>query len=378
MNNTRLQIINKLINSVNLKTINYNLIKKNAKFLLNLHQQIKPFWANIGTTSLILKKTDKDYNKIFNIVEQSLIGNYECILNELNKIKNIVHLNDLNIDFYYLDIGNYDADKEMINLLFNQSVCLSKFCKIYGIDKKIIIIWIPINSNRDFDYDKINSGNLKKSIDNFKAFTASGVTFGNSPRITIVSRYEEISKLLIHELIHNFNLDGSAFHSHNHNLIEKYKIIKNPTTTKSNFDNYDYTYSIYESYTELLSSYLSMVFRNISLSQKRELLNRFKTEILMETLYSYNVICNLIKLNEYNSFEDFDLEKKFRGDICMYEYYFLKGLLYNNYELKMCYDKNDFLDNYETIINVNKNDILLKEVYENMVEHNNFKYIFYE
>jgi len=69
--------------------------------------------------------------------------------------------------------------------------------------------------------------------------------------------------------------------------------------------NYDYPYSIYESYTELLSSYLSIIFRNILLDSKKDLINRYKTEIIMEILYSYHTISNLIKLNNYRSYEDF-------------------------------------------------------------------------
>ena len=182
---------------------------------------------------------------------------------------------------------------------------------------------------------------------------------------------------MIHELIHNFNLDGSGFHNHNHSLIADYKNIKNPRTALPN-DNYDYSYSIYESYTELLSSYISMIFRNINLDNKQDLIKRFESEILLELIYSYNTIANLIKLNEYRSYDDFESEKKFRGNICVYEYYYLKGLMYNNYKLLLCKTKEDFINNYSKIININKNDPLLKDIFNNMVTHTNFKYTFYD
>jgi hypothetical protein len=98
----------------------------------------------------------------------------------------------------------------------------------------------------------------------------------------------------------------------------------------------------------------------------------------MELLYSYNTISNLIKLNDYNSFEEFEREKKFKGNICVYEYYYLKGLLYNNYKLLLCFNKEDFLKNYEKVISINKDDFLLKDVFNNMVVHTNFKYNFYD
>lgn len=376
MNKTRINIINRLVNSINLKNINFDLINTNSNNLYKIYKKIKPYWNDTLYEYNILNKDTDNYNKIFRITKTSLIGEYDFVQNELKKTRNIIHLNDSNLDFYYFNLGKYENDKTLINTLFNQSVCLSKFSNLYN-KHNIIIIWIPIEINRDFNFASINPENLEKSIQNFNAFTASGVTFGGTPRYTIISRYEEISKLLLHELIHNYNLDGSGFHEHNHDLIKTYKNIKNPKTELS-ISNYDYSYSIYESYTELLSSYLSMIFRNINLEVKKDLLKRYQIEILMELLYSYNTISNLIKLNEYENFDDFEKNKKFKGDICVYEYYYLKGLLYNNYELFICSNENDFLENYNKIININKDDSLLKDIFENMVKHTNFKYNFYD
>jgi hypothetical protein len=374
MNKSRLDIISKLTNSIDISNINFSLIKENSIFLYKLFKDIKLHWTD--ETRVHVKLNDILYKKIMGIVNNSLIVENPYVKNELNKLNKIIQISDSNIDFYYLDLGNYDSDIELINKLFNQSVCLAKYCELYE-KSNIIIIWIPIDKLRDYSFDTINEENLKLSISNFNAFTASGVTFGDIPRITIISRYEEISKLLIHELVHNFNLDGSKFHNHNHSLITKYKTIKNPPTSFP-VVNYDYSYSIYESYTELLSSYISMIFRNINLKKKIKLIKRFETEILIELIYSYNIIANLIKINDYISYDDFELEKKFKGEICVYEYYYLKGLMYNNYELIMCSNKEDFKNNYLKIISINKNDPLLKDIFNNMVKQTNFKYIFYD
>lgn len=376
MNKSRIDIITKLVKSINLANINYPLIKSNSNKLYKIHSNLKPFWNEKKHTSRQLDKDNDIYKKIYKLTSTSLIADYPYVQNELKKTNNIIKLSDSNINFYYLNFGEYEQDINLINNLFNQSLCLAKYCRLYG-KSDIVIIWIPIKSNRDFSFDVINEENLRSSIDNFNGFTASGVTYGLNPRITIVSRYEEIAKLLIHELIHNFNLDGSGFHNHNHSLIANYKNIKNPRTTLP-IDNYDYSYSIYESYTELLSSYISMIFRNINLDNKQDLINRFESEILLELIYSYNTIANLIKLNEYRSYDDFESEKKFRGDICVYEYYYLKGLMYNNYKLKLSSSKEDFQNNYSKIININKNDPLLKDIFNNMVPQTNFKYTFYD
>jgi len=373
---TKLDTIKKLINTINLNNLNLNLIKKNCIYLYEIHKKIKPFWKDINHEHEILNKDDEIYKNIFKTTKNSLVGEYNYVNNELKKNSQIIEITNGTLKFYYIDLGNYKKDIALINELFNQSICLAKFQDLYN-KQNILIIWIPIERKRDFNFKTINEENIQKSIDNFNAFTASGVTYGKNPRITVISRYEEISKLLLHELIHNYNIDGSSFHEHNHNLIKNYAKIKNPKTP-SGLNNYDYSFSIYESYTELLSSYFSMIFRNINLDVKEELLERFKTEIIMEILYSYNTISNLIKLNNYEGFEDFKKEKKFRGDICVYEYYYLKGLLYNNYELCLCNSKEDFKNNYEKIINIEKEDLLLEDIFNNYQNQTNFSYIFYD
>ena len=373
---TRIDIVKKLINSVNLNYLNLDLIKKNSNYLYELHNKIKPLWQNINHKHSILNNDDDNFKKIFKITKNSLVGEYSFVANQMKKVNKIVKLSDSSLEFYYLDMGNYNEDINLINELFNQSVCLAKFQGLYD-KQNILIIWIPVEKNRDFLFDVINEEKIQKSIDNFNAFTASGVTFGLTPKITVISRYEEVSKLLIHELIHNYNMDGSKYHGHNHSLIKDYVKIKNPKTP-SNINNYDYSFSIYESYTELLSSYLSMIFRNIHLNNKSQLLKRFQIEIIMEILYSYNTIANLIKLNEYANYEEFKNEKKFKGDICVYEYYYLKALLYNNYELNLCLNEKEFIENYSKIINIEKNDPLLENIYNKAIKQTNFKYIFYD
>lgn len=376
MNKSKIEIITQIVNSIDLKNINYQMIKYNCNYLYNIFKDIQELWCDKEHEHIIFKTSSEYYKNTMKIVKNSLLAEYSYVKRELQKVNQIIKLSDSNITFYYLDLGNYKLDIQLINNLFLQSICLAKYNNVYG-KNQVIIIWIPVNTKRDYIYESITEENLALSIENFNAFTASGVTYGENPRITIISRYEEISKLLLHELIHNFNLDGSEYHDHNESLIKSYKKIKNPQTP-SEIKNYDYSYSIYESYTELLSSYLSMCFRNINLDKKEEVLARLETEILLELLYSYNLIANLIILNNYKSYEDFELEKKFRGNICVYEYYYLKGLMYNNYKLKLCNNKKMFQENYLNIININKDDPLLKDIFNNVKKDKNFGYIFYE
>ena len=238
-----------------------------------------------------------------------------------------------------------------------------------------IIIWIPIDSNRDFEHNTINDKNLKKSSEEYKGFTVSGVTFGSNPRYTIVTRYEEVEKLLLHELIHNFYLDGSNFHSNLKNIIKDYTKTKN--NTQSQIKNYNYEYSIYESYTELLGTYLYLLFDNIELSES-QIQNKLMGQICSEILYSYNTIANLAKLNNLNTWEQFINSQSFLGNICIYEYYYLKGLMYNNFLLLLPSNQDQFIKMYKEIINLIRNssdDKLLKNIFDCSIPQSNFKYI---
>ena len=95
--------------------------------------------------------------------------------------------------------------------------------------------------------------------------------------------------------------------------------------------------------------------------------------------YSYNVICNLIHINGYTDFKEFINNVVFKGNICFYEYYFLKALMYNNYILEDNNNMNNTINNYKKIINIKKQDNLLETIYnKGFIKNENFSYIFYK
>ena len=151
-------------------------------------------------------------------------------------------------------------------------------------------------------------------------------------------------------------------------------IILNYEKSKNN-DNYNYEYSLYESYTELYASYLNIIFKILTTSDDK---SKIYAYILIELIYSYNVISNLILLNQYKSFEDFKKSKSFKGEICFYEYYYLKALMYNNYIFK----DNDLLsstiENYKSIINMKTDDMLLEQMFPLCIKQSNFSYIYHK
>ena len=372
MRNDKRIIIKNLLD-LDLK-INNDIIRKNSKILADKYLEIESIWESLKEIDIRIEKledSNKEYESILKITRESYLSKFRYYKNFLIDIKEIVSLSYKNINFYYINKDDkYRKDKEIIIRLFKETIILSE---LFNNNQKIVIIWVPIKKERKYDFSSIN--NLEKSIENYEAFTASGVTFGENPRYTIISRYEEIDKLLLHELIHNLYIDGSKYHDHICEEVKKdYEKIKSK-------GNYDYEFAIYESYTELFSSYLNLIFRNLwnnfDYKNKKELEDKIFNQIIIELLYSYNLICNLININGYKSFDDFIKKTIFKGDICFYEYYFLKALLYNNYILGNNNSIKNTLDNYKNIINVTKNDKLLEEIYKNFINNNSYSYVYH-
>lgn len=364
-NNSKGDIITKLVGNIK-GGINSSLIKKNARIIELKYEQIKKIWLSLNELQYIYEHVSKcEVDSIINTSTLLSFNYYRQFINDGNI--NIIKLQYKNIIFYYVNKNNnFEKDKKIINRLFKETITLHIYSGVNTNEHDVIVIWIPIDRCRNYKYSDITS--INKSTSNFEAFTASGLTYNRKPRITVITRYEEIDKLLFHELIHNFYLDGSKYHKQIKNVIFNYEKSKND-------DNYNYEYSLYESYTELYSSYLNIIFKILISSDDK---SKIYAYILIEIIYSYNIISNLILLNQYTSYEDFKKRKSFKGDICFYEYYFLKGLMYNNYIFKDNNSLENTIENYKSIINMKTDDILLEQMFPLCVKQSNFSYIYFK
>ncbi len=379
--NSNIKNIKKILENFDFNLINFDIINQNINILKKLFDKIKNIYFSIDDFSL---KNNIQYDIVNLKNSQTLLKHIQNFVDTVgsSKLKNFIDVNVeklfmiqySNIKFIYPYSKKSKLEEDMQNILklFKITICLNKiFCP--NDDTERIIIWIPIHSNRDFNFTEIKEKTLTNSIDNFNAFTVSGLTYGggSTPRFTIISRYEEIEKLLIHELIHNFYIDGCNHHSNLKDTIVHYKNHKS-------LDNHDYEFSMYETYTELLSTYIYLIFLNINLPDN-QIEKKLLGQIITEIIYSYNIICNLIKLNNYKNLDDFLEKQVFEGSICFYEYYYLKGLSYNHLLLEFPKNKEQFSNLYKNItliIKKAKSDLLLKHIFNNYVKQQNFKYIF--
>jgi curved DNA-binding protein CbpA len=91
--------------------------------------------------------------------------------------------------------------------------------------------------------------------------------------------------------------------------------------------------------------------------------------------YEFN---NNAKVYDEKSYEDFKKSKSFKGDICFYEYYYLKALMYNNYIFKDCDSLSSTIENYKSIINMKTDDILLEQMFPLCIKQSNFSYIYHK
>lgn len=421
------QLVQTLGDNNKLKYINTKIISINAQILCTVSKKLYPIIEslnnsnefstsqNISNPDVVFREytcTDVEYKSTEQIINNSMFEDTPKIQRFLKKAKYQGTFSYKNIiQFTWLSKRKKISDFNLAHTMFLITVSLYKLFEnttpTQNQNIKRNIIWLPLKSKRDFKDKHLHESNLKRTVRKFKAFTPSGVTFQDyltNTKISIVTRYEEIEKLLIHELIHNYCIDGTGYHKNLSSIISKYKSVKNNTVrntyvcecsnidtnnintcTKTRIKNYDYDFSIYEIYTELLSGYFYLLYKNYFsdkiLSMDENTLHKTLCyQIILELLYSYNLICNLIDLNNYFDYEDFEKSKIFIGELCVYEYYFVKAISYNNLILEFGTSPDDFVKLYGKIIDfVNryngKKDELMEAIYNSHFKWHNFKYI---
>lgn len=353
--NDKYDIIKNLTKNFDYDNINLDILNHNCEILVDYYNRLKRIYE-MPIDYII---TECDPRSIKKVVMKTFLYNNNVVANYINDVNICIKLKFNNVEFYYVGVNNYESDLKLIFKLFKITVIMVIFsnCK-----ENIKVIWVPVKRKRNFNFDNIDETSLNRVQEEFQAFSASGLSFNH---ISIITRYEEIEKLLLHELIHNLNLDGSEYHSYFKDIIKDY----------NTHNNYKYEYSIYESYTELLSSYLNILFRLME-EDPKNLMDRIKACVIIEYIYSCNVVSNLLLINNYSSYQDFiDNGCYLYGNISLYEYYYLKTIMYNNFKLLNLVSKNDFRKNLTNILRMDKIDRNI-DLSRNIKDYN-FRYVYF-
>lgn len=296
-------------NEINDNENQYNKVKKFLKKFyenfINSKKYINKFFVKQNN---LLKLNNNYYttNKIFNYeVENYLNGrfigkNKNKIIKIVNKKKEI-KLDDLHIKFFYNNRSEYEIDEIIYNLILIFNIVK----KIFNINERkinLIIFYCDIKKEHYFNKSLIDYENMN-----------SGISYTNN---IILFRKEEILKVFIHEILHNFGLDNL----HDNSNIKLSKIFK------INSDNL-----FNEGYIEFLAIILHTMYLSCLFSENYSNMNYyFKIFINYEINFS---LIQLVKfLNIYNiEFLDFLKKNNYSENTNTFSYIYLKFLLIFNY-----------------------------------------------
>lgn len=281
-----------------------------------------------------------------------------------------------NYAFYFFHKNFSASSKEarvLLRLLLISFYFLERKKESSTKNNEMVIYWIPLRIKRDFNFDYPREKkilNIEASKRNFRAFCTSGLNFtrrntksnDKNKDVSIVTRVEEIEKLLIHELIHNIKLDKRDILSGE--MYSHFNKIK-----KNNY--YGSKIMLIEIFTEWASTLYFVVFfiffkknsaqhKDLWLETRAEkefglaeFTRLFQNVYKDEVKFSLDTVFHLIGLNGYKDIQTFNKEKYFYGQYPFFEYYFMKTMA-----MMHCAYRED-LRVYEDILNLCESDFPL-------------------
>lgn len=231
----------------------------------------------ISPINLKKNKEKKDLHSIFlDFNNFNLNDDFEKEVLLMNKSFSC-SLHSIKLYFLFLDFP--------LNLIAGIIHAINTFCCLFPFNYKGLSIYICLDENK-----RIISKNI---------FNISGITDKYNKTI-ILTKKEEIIKLLFHELIHYIGLDSSL-------LI---------------FSELKY----FEAYTELLSVIFFVAYKSIHYKRN------FNKELNKELKYSLLLTSNILKYYGYgDNYRDFFKQKKYEEcKIPIWEYVLLRTQLFLN------------------------------------------------
>lgn len=319
------------------------ILKKNPVLEDNVYQNLHPvILRNIEVMKDAFKQkiimdigsTNLNYmtNTFEHFVRDVLSQRKNKFLIDLHKMKNIFPVT--------LSVGPGYVSKLRINFIFNKK-------KLESYQKHISLIIHAISTfcwMNPYKYDGLeinicldnNHRDIPKHINNMKVsdkikylrneslgLVVSGVTYP-AKKIINLTKTEEIIKLLFHEMIHFIELDHVLL---NYDFFTRWSV-------KSDQSNMNLS----EAYTEFISVILSSIYQSIHLSYLTE--NSISIEkmvlntLAIESEYSIYLSAKILQFYQFdqkNCMSFFNgTSKKIYQPILIWEYIFLRGILFQN------------------------------------------------
>lgn len=270
----------------------------------------------VGDTN-ILKKSFIDFDHNINKVSSSKFQT-----DVTNMKKNIGFIIKVNHNKIFVNFLFNDSDTNLITSIL---YAIHIFCHTFPHSYDDLTINICLDDNKRNLLDE-SRDNLDTYFNKTKklstGFTASGVTYRQS-KLIILTKKEEIIKLLFHELCHYAELDLSLYET----------IFNVSWNIKNNKLN------LAESYTEFLSIILNSMYSCLFLSNSIDTNYTDLFDLILSYEVEYSVlltstILNFYKYNHQNhkSFfvnDDNSMGKKY-APIYVWEYIFLRSILLLN------------------------------------------------
>ena len=361
----------------------YYIVQKNKSLLENLSENEKAFlsklenedthkqsevieWLDLYGDNILedvsdLSKSDKIPEELSNrLFDETLTGKYTPVSICQDIEKNLTRQTNYRLSF------NFKGYSKSIDISINTKKD-NKLGENF-LDKimRTVLMLPKFNINRIAETPtKINlyfSTKEKKCLTkDFRILGAnhinSGLTFfkfrETSPIITTVYRNEEMMKVIIHELIHNYKYDF-GFLEFNLKLSDFLNLSKDTKITPN------------ESYTEIVALLLNTIVEsyNFKKSGNYEL---FKVMLNYEVQFNLLQCARILKYYQFNNaadfFQPYDNKNRFKQNTNVFSYFFMKtALLLNTTELF------DFFERYSNNFFLKRGNVYyIKSVYEKLI-----------
>ena len=151
----KIEIIQTLLEKIDTSLINLKIIKKNIKFLMSEYREIKKFYLQFSSLKLQIIDIPKDselYNQTLSIIKNSYLSSFNYINAKVTDIISLKLIKYSNFSYYYVQLDNISLEKDLLifkNLFLEALTLINHYKKN---TKNIILIWIPIRRNRDFNF----------------------------------------------------------------------------------------------------------------------------------------------------------------------------------------------------------------------------------